>query len=64
METGIRMDIIPTILKFKIRNNGCFEPTVLHNFQRRLLKGELMKARQTLYEHEQKVSDRPKQNLR
>lgn len=34
------------------------EPTLVHNFQRRLLKGKLLKAKRTLYKHEWKVSDK------
>ena len=48
---------IPAFLRFRVPNNGCFETTAVHNFQRRLLKGELNKANVTLYEHERKVND-------
>ena len=41
-------DIIPQFLKFRVPNNGCFEPTIVHNFQRKLLKEELAKAKQNL----------------
>ena len=53
----IQTDIIPAFLKFRVPHNGCFEPAVVHNFQQRLLKGELNKANVTLYEHERKVND-------
>ena len=53
----IQTDIILAFHKFRVPNNDCFKPTVVHNFQRRLLKGELSKANVTLYEHEQKVND-------
>ena len=39
-------DIIPRFLKFCIPNNGCFEQTVVHNFQLRLSKEELSNANQ------------------
>ena len=39
-------------MKFRIPNNGCFEPTVVHNFQRRLLKQELSKATETVLQHD------------
>ena len=45
LEQCIRNDIIPTFLKFRVPNNGCFEPTVVHNFQRKLLKGEIKTAK-------------------
>ena len=44
IEKCIQADIIPRFLKFRIPENGCFEPTVVHNFQRNLLKVELSKA--------------------
>ena len=48
-------DIIPRFLKFRIPNNGCFEPTVVHNFQRKLLKEELAKANSLLQQHEENL---------
>ena len=53
----IQTDIVPAFLKFRVPNNGSFEPTVVHNFQRRILKGELNKANVALYEHKKKVND-------
>ena len=44
-------DIIPRFLKFRIPNNGCFEPTVVHRFQLNLLKQELIKARKLKIAH-------------
>ena len=44
-------DIIPRFLKFRIPKNGCFEPTVVHNFQLKLLKQELNKAEKTKVRH-------------
>ena len=57
LEKSIQTNIIPAFLKFRVPNNGCFEPTVVHNFQRRLLKGELNKVNVTSDEHKQKVND-------
>ena len=51
-------DVIPKFLKFRIPNNGCSEPTAVHNFQRKLLKQELFKAKKALAEHELKVKER------
>ena len=50
-------DVIRKFLKFRIPNNGCFEPTAVHNFQRKLLREELFKAKKALAEHESKVCD-------
>ena len=58
--------IIPRFLKFRIPNNGCFEPTVVHNFQLRLLKQELNKAITTKTHHAEMVAEkrsRLKENL-
>ena len=41
-------DLIPKFLNFRISNNGCFEPTTIHNLQRKLLKEELFKAKKPL----------------
>ena len=51
-------DVIPKFLKFRIPNNGCFQRTAIHNFQRKLLKQELFKAKKTLAEHKLKVKER------
>ena len=51
-------DVFPKFLNFRIPNNGCFEPTVVHNFQRKLLKEELLKAKKALAEHESKVYEK------
>ena len=58
LEKCWQADIIPKFLKFRVPNNGCFEPTTVHNFQRRLLKNELAKARSTLKEHEKYVNSK------
>ena len=44
-------------LKFRIPNNGSFEPTTVHTFQGKLLK-ELFKAKKALAEHESKVYEK------
>ena len=36
--------MIPHFLRFRIPANGCFETTIVHNFQRRLLRGQLLSA--------------------
>lgn len=58
IETSIRTIIIPTFLKFRTPIKGCCKSTVVHNLHRRLLKGELMKVKRTLYELERKISDK------
>ena len=42
-------DAIPD---FRIPNNGCFERTTVRNFQRKLLREQLSKAKKALAEHE------------
>ena len=42
--------LIPKFLKFRIPNNGCFDNTSVHNFQRQLLNKELIKAEKSLKE--------------
>ena len=53
-----KADIIPRFLKFRIPNNGCFEPTVVHNFQLRLLKQELNNAITTKTQHAETVAEK------
>ena len=47
LSTSLKNDIIPKLLRFKVPANGCFESTVVHNFQKRLLRKEIQKAMQT-----------------
>ena len=58
IENFLSADVIPKFLKFRIPNNGCFQPTTIHNFQRKLLKQELFKVKKTLAEHKLKVKER------
>ena len=51
-------DVIPKFLNFRIPNSGSFEPTAMQNFQRKLLKEELFKAKKALAEHESKVFEK------
>ena len=53
-----KADIIPRFLRFRVPNNGCFEPTTVHNFQLRLLKQELNKAVSTKTLHTQTVGEK------
>ena len=55
LEKCWQAEIIPKFLKFRVPNNGCFEPTTVHNF---LLKNELAKARGTLKEYEKSVNSK------
>ena len=41
-------DLIPRFLKFRIAENDCFEATMIHNFQRRLLRREVSEAQLTM----------------
>ena len=51
-------DVIPKWSNFRIPNNGCFEPTTVHNFQRKSLKEELFQAKKALVEYELKVLEK------
>ncbi len=48
LEKCKRSDLIPRFLKFRVPNNGCFDEKSIHEFQRRLLQNELLKARENL----------------
>ena len=48
----VENDIIPKFLKFRVPSNGCFDDTIVHNFQRRLLREQLSKACKDLEEKE------------
>ena len=41
-----RADIIPHFLKFRIPNNGCFDEQSIHDFQKKLLHKEFIKAKE------------------
>ena len=56
-------DLIPRFLKFRIPENGCFEPTVVHNFQKRLLRKEMARASQHYAELEESI-EVTRRNLR
>ena len=53
----LQNDVIPRFLKFRIPDNGCFESTIVHNFQRRLLRREQAQARKVLTQHENELGD-------
>ena len=41
-------DIIPKFLNFRIPQNGCFDNSTVHTFQKSLLNKELIKAKEDL----------------
>ena len=45
LENCKRADVIPKFLKFRIPNNGCFDEKSVRDFQRKLLNGEILKAK-------------------
>ena len=45
LETCLKSDIIPKFLKFRIPNNGCFDDRSVTDFQRRLLRKEIVTAK-------------------
>ena len=59
----LKNDLIPKFLNFRVPNNGCFEATTVHNFQRRLLRKEISTARtqlDTLVEQTPQLRDKVK----
>ena len=40
-------DLIPKFLKFRIPQNGCFDDKAVHDFQKRLLNKEIIRAKET-----------------
>ena len=63
LERCNRAEIIPRFLKFRIPNNGCFDKKLIHEFQKRLLNKELLRAklditssRKKLATHRQQLS--------
>ena len=50
-------DLIPRFLMFRVPPNGCFEQTIVHNFQRRLLRLEVRNALSDLGKMEEKLND-------
>ena len=48
LENCKRADIIPKFLRFRVPNNGCFDDSSVHNFQKRLLNKELHRAKTDL----------------
>ena len=49
--------MIPNFLRFRIPANGCFEPTIVHNFQRRLLRGQLLSAEYALKQATRRLTE-------
>ena len=47
----LKNDLIPKFLSFRVPENGCFEPTAVHNFQKRLLRDSIRKATESLGNH-------------
>ena len=45
LEKCSKADIIPKFLKFRIPNNGCFDDKSVHDFQKRLLRKEIISAK-------------------
>ena len=54
----LQADIIPRFLKFRVPENGCFDPQMVDNFQRNLLKAELSKAKQLMETHNNNIMDK------
>ena len=53
----LKNDLIPRFLSFRVPQNGCFAPTIVHNFQRRLLKSEVHRAREAVQHHANEAAE-------
>ena len=70
LENCLKSDIIPKFLKFRVPNNGCFDDESVHDFQRRLLRKEIVSAKNDhgqnlmkLYEKRALMCDSVQDNL-
>ena len=50
-------EVIPKFLNFRIPNNGCFDEKSIHQFQTRLLRNELQKAKNELQTAKEKLEN-------
>ena len=48
IDNCIKSDVIPRFLKFRVPQNGCFDDSSVHAFQKRLLRKELNRAKEDL----------------
>ena len=61
LENCNKADIIPMFLKFRVPKNGCFDDRMVMEFQKKLLKKEIVMARNDSKVLMEKVSDRRKE---
>ena len=65
LENCDKTDIVPIFLKFRIPNNGCFDDRYVRDFQKRLLKKEIIQAKVDMKDSMQKVNiEREKVKMR
>ena len=62
LDTCLKSDIIPKFLKFRIPNNGCFDDRSVTDFQRRLLRKEIVAAK-TSYSSTTNILDEKRSTL-
>ena len=53
-----RADLIPKFLKFRIPTNGCFDDKSVHDFQRRLLHRETIRAKESCQTLQQQLNEK------
>ena len=58
LENCKRADLIPNFLKFRIPTNGCFDENSIHDFQKRLLHKETIRAKENRQFLLQKLNER------
>ena len=56
----VKADIVPRFLKFRVPDNGCFDDNTVHEFQIKLLRKELVRARNDRTSAETKLDERRK----
>ena len=56
LENCYKSDIIPRFLKFRVPNNGCFDDRAVREFQRKLLKKEIVSAKQDRIKLKEKIT--------
>ena len=57
LDKCLKANIIPRFLKFRVPTNGCFDDRSVHDFQIRLLRKELFKAKVEHTETSDKLSE-------
>ena len=63
LHSCLRNDLTPRFLKFRIPSDGCFEPTIVHNFHRKLSKKEISTTSARVLEVKEELDNARKEFL-